>query len=122
MLSKVFILFLSLCIATFPMLVNAQEMEQAIMQAQMDAAADINGFLWMGCGFLFGIFAVGAAYIIGSSPRAARLLGKSPEFVAVYTNAYRRKATGIRVTNSVIGCVGGAILSVIIISVAYSSE
>ena len=45
MLSKVFILFLSLCIATFPMLVNAQEMEQAIMQAQMDAAADINGFL-----------------------------------------------------------------------------
>ena len=122
MLSKVFILFLSLCIATFPMLVNAQEMEQAIMQAQMDAAADINGFLWIGCGFLFPILAVGAAYLIEPSPRAARLLGKSPEFVAVYTDAYRQKAKGIRVTNSVIGCIGGAILYVIIISTVQSSE
>ena len=122
MLSKIFILFLSLCIATFPMLANAQEMGQAIMQAQMDAAVDVNGCLWMGGGFLFGIFAVGAAYVIEPSPRAARLLGKSPEFVAAYTDAYRQKAKGIQVTNSVIGCIGGAILYVIIISAAQTSE
>jgi hypothetical protein len=122
MAKRLTIAFLTICLIVLPILGLAQEASDAMTQAQRDAAMDSNGMLWMGCGFLFGIFAVGAAYIIGANPPAARLLGKSPEYVATYNLAYSQKARSIRVTNSIIGCLGGAVITLIIWSAAQSAD
>ncbi len=119
---KLVSLFLAFCIFIVPCLLNAQEVGQAVGQAQMDAVVDVNGCLWMGGGFLFALFAIGAAYVIVPSPRAARLLGKSPEYVAAYTNTYIQKARSIQVTNSVIGCLGGVVLYVIVLTTIWTYE
>lgn len=103
---RVIALFLAVLMATIPCLLNAQKATETIEQARKDAARDINGCLWMGMGFLFLYFAVGAAYVIVPNPPAQRLMGKSPEYVQVYTLAYRRQARAQQVINSLAGCVG----------------
>lgn len=108
-------MFLSVCLVILPVLAAAQEGADAMRQGQIDAAADVNGCLWLGGGFLCNMLAVGVAFLIEPNPPAARLLGKSPEYVAVYTNAYRQKAKTIQVANSVIGCLASAALFAIFI-------
>ena len=122
MVKRIVIAFLAMCLVILPVLAAAQEATDAMTQAQIDAAMNSNGMLRMGCGFLFGIFAVGAAYIISTNPPAARLLGKSPQYVSTYSLAYSQKARSIRVTNSVIGCLVGAVVGAIIWSQAQSSD
>jgi hypothetical protein len=122
MLRRITIAFLSLCLVVLPVLAAAQDVSEVMTQAQIDAAMDSNGFIWMGCGFLFGIFAVGAAYIISPNPPAARLVGKSPEYVSMYALAYRQKSRAIRVTNSIIGCLAGGVVTAIIIAQTRSSD
>ena len=91
MTKKLLSLYLVFCIFSLPCVLNAQEVEQAVEQAKKDATADVNGCLWFGLGFVFSIFGFAASYYIVSSPSAERLLGKSPEYVEVYTIAYKAK-------------------------------
>lgn len=48
--------------------------------------------LWIVAGIGCGVFGVGAAYLMPPSPPAERLIGKSPEYVAGYTESYRNSA------------------------------
>ncbi len=110
MAKKVGTLFLAFCVIAAPCLVNAQDVEKAIAQAKKDAAADVKACLWLGGGFLFSILAVGVACAIVPAPKAERLLGKSPEYIAAYTRAYRQKLMANQIALSCIGCAGSGLL------------
>ncbi len=108
---------LALSLGTFavvasPVMVQAQSAQRACMQAEMDAEADVNKVLWIAAGFFLGLLGVGAAYVLEPDPPASNLLGKSPEYVAVYTDCYKRKGKSVQVKNAVIGCVLGNLLYV----------
>jgi len=74
------------------------------MDGERDGKADVNQWLWLGAGCLFNLLGVGAAYLIVPSAPASRLLGKSAEYTATYTEAYQNGARNVQVKNALIGC------------------
>ena len=56
---------------------------------------------------LLPIAGLGSIYSSPSSPPVERLIGKSPEYVSVYTDAYISKARSIQTTSAALGCVTG---------------
>lgn len=95
---------------TAPVMVSAQSVQKACAQAQIDAKQDVNGMLWLAAGFFLGLLGVGAAYVIEPDPPAMKLMGKSPEYVAAYTDCYKRAGRDIQVKKAITGCVAGALL------------
>ena len=87
---------------------NALQAE-AIADAEKDAAIDVDTtrWFWGGC---FG--GVGALTQIEPSPPASRLIGKSPEYTAYYTDAYKAKASELQSSAFRKGCVTGGVLNV----------
>jgi len=103
-------LALAVAVLAYPTTVFATEEGTAAEGAaagQMDGRANTSGPLWLGAGCLFGIFAVGAAYLITPNPPATRLLGQSSEYVAAYTDAYERAGKNEQTNNALIGCLAG---------------
>jgi hypothetical protein len=98
------VLGLALIVLATPSLLNASEFDNARMAAERDAGSDVSMWLWLGAGCLFNLLGVGAAYVIVPSPPASRLLGKSNEYIAAYTDMYKESARGIQVKNALIGC------------------
>ena len=104
---------------------------RAIIDAEHDAAVAADPLLWMvgtligtsvvGCLFC-GLPAIGVAYISQPSPPAARLMGKSPEYVMLYTQTYKEKIRSHQVMGATIGCVGGSIVAAFVWSRYYSGE
>ncbi|MCD6531997.1 hypothetical protein J7K99_06115 [bacterium] len=84
---------------------------KACTDAKLDAQIDINTTLWMGAGCLFGLLGVGAAYVIEPSPPASRLLGKSAEYVAIYTDCYKEEGKSIQTKAALKGCVVGTLVA-----------
>ena len=102
---KSIILIAMVLILAVPFVSFAQKgTDDACRQAKIDAQRDINGTLWFGAGCLFGIFGYGAAYVIKPSPPATRLLGKSPEYVANYTDCYKEAGRKVQTKNALTGC------------------
>ena len=85
---------------------NAVEV-QAINDAERDASAHLNKLLWFTTGFSLPVIGVFLSQRNQRSIPGARLLGKSPEYVAFYTNAYRIKMKKLRFNWSLLGCLGG---------------
>ena len=83
---------------------------QACQQAEADAKAFANPTIWLAAGFFGGIVGVLIAYVLQPNPPASKLLGKSPEYVAYYSDCYRLKVRSIRTQKAWIGCGVGAIL------------
>ena len=104
---------------------------RAIIDAEHDAAVAADPLLWMvgtfigtsvvGCLFC-GLPAIGIAYIHQPSPPAARLMGKSAEYVLLYTQTYKEKIRSHQVMDATIGCVGGSLVAAFIWSRYYSGE
>ena len=83
----------------------------AITTAKKDAITDAQrDSTWYGAGFLFGVLGVGAAYVMTPAVPPERLLGKSPDYVIFYTDAYQETIRTKRVEQASIGCLflGGA--------------
>ena len=79
---------------------------RAIADAERDAVADAKlDNTWYGAGFLFGVLGIGAAYVISPSVPPRRLLGKTPEYVIFYTDAYRQAIKAERVEQATTGCI-----------------
>ena len=88
-----------------PVLIFAQdESTNACMQAEQDATMDTNGTLWFAAGCLGGVIGLLAAYAIQPNPPASKLVGKSPTYVATYTDCYRAKAKNIQTHKALLGC------------------
>ena len=118
-MKKVVSTLIILSLITVPVIVLAQDAGDACLQAQMDAERDVTGPLWFGAGCLFGILGVGAAYLIEPSPSAMGLLGKSPEYVAAYTDCYKDKGRSIQTKNAWTGCLIGVAAETVIYLIYY---
>ena len=55
-----------------------------------------------------GAIAVGGAYVYQPVPSADRLLGKSAEYVTVYTDTYKARSRNLRLSAAAKGALGGA--------------
>lgn len=82
----------------------------AIADAERDATARVNKSLWFFGGCLGGILVIIIANIHEPYPPASALLGKSPEYVGFYTDAYRAKARNLQTSQAVRGCAANCIL------------
>jgi len=92
-----------------PLTLAAQETDPCV-QAKVDAERDTEKLLWMAMGCVFGCLGVGAAYVIETSPEAMSLVGKSPEYVAAYTDCYKEKGRSIQTNKALVGCLVGTLV------------
>ncbi len=82
---------------------------QARVDAERDAAMRTNTTLWFAAGCCVGITGLIVSYIYEPAPPATGLLGKSPEYVAYYTEFYKAKAKQIQTKQAQTGCITGAV-------------
>jgi hypothetical protein len=108
MMKKIVSLVLGICLLVIPTIIIAEETEDACIQAQIDVERNVNGPLWFGVGCLFGVFGWGAAYLLPPSPSPVNLMGKSSEYVMVYTSCYKEKGKSIQANKALIGCLAWA--------------
>lgn len=104
--------FMAVLMFSTPFITLAQQnsvQSEAIAAAEADAEVDTNTAFWfvVGCfGSLFGLLY--ANYDVPSAP-ASRLLGKSPEYVAFYSDAYRIKTKKLQTDQAMRGCIANAL-------------
>lgn len=90
------------------------------IQAAIDAQNDVNSTLWYGAGCLFGLFGLGASYVIEPNPNAFKLSGKSSEYASVYTGCYRIEAKKIQQKKALNGCLTYAGVYMLLVMMAGS--
>ena len=76
---------------------------QASVDAKRDIAAD-SANSWYYMGFCLGPIGITAALFSTPTVPAKKLLGKSPEYITFYSEAYKREMKKQRSTNASIGC------------------
>jgi len=116
-------LFLSVVMLFIPLIVNAQEIiseekAKAVEQAEADAEIDVNTAKWMMSGCLLNYLAVEKAHKSALSPDPSGFLGKSPEYVKVYTKAYKEKAQAIQARYAMVGCFIISTISAVVVIIA----
>ena len=87
-------------------------------QARTDAQRDSDEKFWALATFAgstffgpyIGIPALGAAVFYQPPPPAHRFLGKSPEYVQIYTHTYKSTYRRTAIRGTLIGCLGGGAL------------
>lgn len=90
--------------------------------AEMDAAQDVNGGTWFIVGCLLGLVGWLIAYVVQPNPPATRLIGKSADYVAVYTDAYRAAAKKLQSKKALTGCVVGTLVTVVLQIIIISAS
>ena len=110
---------------------------QAEADAVADANRDVNKPLWFGVGCVFSglVFVpvpgwsacllppagVTGTYFYRPAPPTSRLLGKTPEYISVYTSTYKSKRGNIQASMSASGCVaGGGVIGVTLLAVGFT--
>ena len=120
--AAIFVLILMLFTTfLYPIVLHAQitDIQQALLDARRDASKDVGSVYWFASGFFCGIFGVAFAYVAQTDVPTAKLLGKSPEYVAFYTDTYNIETRNAKTRASVGGCVTW---SVIYLSYLFSLE
>ena len=99
----------------YPIVIQAQQTEAqtAAATARRDASQDVSVISWGIGGFFCSIFAVAYAYLDKPTVPADRLVGKSPEYVAFYTDTYLQEAKKQRSQSALIGCLANSILTTV---------
>ena len=120
------LLALLMAILTFsmPFVTFAQQnslQAEAIVAGERDAQADVNTGLWFLAGCCGTAVGVIVAYAVEPVPPATRLLGKSPEYVAFYTDAYTAKAKSLQANSALGGCVVSALVYVVSWTVLFAA-
>ena len=90
----------------------AQDVGIACADAERQARSDISGGTW----FLIGCVIGPIGYLLSMTepnPPSTHLLGKSPEYVAAYTDCYRRMGKSIKTKNAMTGCLVGTGVSIL---------
>jgi hypothetical protein len=116
-------LWMAIFIFSMPLLAMTQqsEMEEARFAAERAAEANTNGTLWFAVGCLGGILGLLVAYVYAPSPPASDLIGKSPEYVAYYTDYYKAKAKSIQSGKALTGCLVSVAAYVVYIVVVVAA-
>ena len=87
--------------------------QQARLDATRDVARDANSASWGIGGFCCGFFAIGAATIQTPTVPASNLIGKSPNYIVFYTQAYQSEMKKRNLYAATTGCVVGAGVSIL---------
>ena len=106
-------------IVNFPLQAIAQQsttFTDARTAAEYDAEDDVNTAVWLAAGGILGVagnlplgaIAIGGAYVYQPVPPADRLLGKSAEYITIYTDTYKAKTRNLRLSAAAKGALGGA--------------
>jgi len=98
---------------------------RATAEAIADAHADTNGTLWYFAGCVLTWVGILVAYVVEPTPPPARMMGKAPEYLAVYTQAYKAEARSIQGRAAIYGAlttVAVVVVVYIIIIVAFVHE
>jgi len=105
-LKTVVAFWMAIFILSMPLLAMAQqsEIEEARFAAERAAEANTSSGLWFAVGCLGGVIGLLVAYTYAPSPPALDLIGKSPEYVAYYTDYYKAKAKSIQSGKALTGC------------------
>ena len=103
-------LALACVLVAFPLQANA---ETSITSAETDARRDAihdTSFNWIYAGVCCSVFGIGAAAVVNPAPPAHRFLGKSPEYINLYTQTYQRARRDRQMTLAAMGsggcCIG----------------
>lgn len=88
-----------------PILAQQGEIMAGRMAGEQAARANVNGTTWLAIGCIGGLLGVIIAYVYEPSPSATMLLGKSPEYVASYTDAYKMTAKKVQTGKAWTGCI-----------------
>ena len=100
---------------------NSSQME-VVIAAERDAQGDVNTGLWFLGGCLGGVVGVIVAYAVEPTPPATRLLGKSPEYVAFYSDAYREKTKKLRTNSALGGCAVYGFITTVFVLAAVAAQ
>ncbi len=84
--------------------------QDACTAAKAAGSANVPGAAWLLGGCLVEWWAVIFAYIMVPSPPASSLIGKSPEYVAIYTDCYKEGAKSAQVRMAWTGCLIGCVV------------
>ncbi|MDE0481366.1 MAG: hypothetical protein OXI67_02185 [Candidatus Poribacteria bacterium] len=119
------ICILTLFSLTFQQVVQATEhvsdASQAMLDAQQDAeAADVTAWGW--AGGLLGPMGILIATIYTPTPPINRMIGKSSEYVAIYTATYQQNVKGRQTRQAATGCAGATLVYVLFYLMADSSS
>ena len=128
----ILIFFTAVLIFSMPFAAIAQQnsvAEQAVLavaEAEVDANKDVNKPLWFATGGLLsglvfvplpGVYScllppVGLAgiYFYQPNPPAERFIGKSAEYVAIYSETYKKERSRLQVLWSTAGCASGSVV------------
>ena len=89
---------------------HVSDASQAMLDAQQDALrADVSAWGW--AGGLLGPFGILIAAIYPPTPPVNRVIGKSSEYVAIYTSAYQQHVKGRQTKQAATGCAGAVVVS-----------
>ena len=122
---QILALLMAVLIFNTPFVAFAQQhslQAEAIIAAEQDAQNDVNTGLWFLGGCLGGVVGVIIAYAVEPAPPATRLLGKSPEYVAFYADAYKDKAKARQTVSATGGCVVNCLLTMAFVTAAAAAE
>ena len=122
---QILALLMAVLIFSMPFVTFAQQNSlraEAIVAAQQDAQSDTNAGLWFLGGCLGGVIGVIIAYGVEPSPPATRLLGKSPEYVAFYIDAYQEKAKKLQANSAWVGCLVNGLATAVYVMAVIAAE
>ncbi len=81
--------------------------EQAITDAEKDASRHLNRTFWFTAGFFFPVIGSAVSQFYQPFLPTARVLGKSPEYIAFYYDAYKVKTKKLQFKWALFGCLPG---------------
>lgn len=102
-----------------PLALYANQHSNICQKAEADAVAQFNKPLWLGAGCLLGLTGILVGYLYEPTPPAVTLVGKDPEFVAVYTDCYKKYSRDKQFKTSIFGCVAGQASCCLLYTVIY---
>ena len=95
---------------------------QAIQDAERDALVHHNRPMWFAIGCIFPGVGLLAPYFYQPLPPASAFIGKSPEYVAYYTDTYKRKTQNLQFQGAAIGCGTFGVFYAFVMVVAIAEE
>ena len=108
-------------IGSFNPVLAQEEKQNASEDAKIDAQADVSPILWFVAGFGCGVCGIAAPYVLKPTVPVDRLIGKSPEYMVLYTQEYQRRVRREQAERAALGCVVGTLVS-LAYSIAFSSR
>ena len=110
---------MSFMLPAVPIMAQQEELMAGRAAGEQAANASVSGTMWLAIGCVGGLVGLIVAYAFEPNPPATQLLGKTPEYVAAYTEAYKETSKKIQVSKAWVGCIASTIASIVLSVIVY---